>query len=98
MPDRISPPRRPWRRPTILLLMIVVAVVAVALGALKSRRDDEQRARLARVKANLERAEARVKWSEEMHRKGYVSKATAVSDRLTMDKAKAELKEIDAAR
>ena len=74
--------------------MVLVAIVAVALGGLRYQRDQALRELRARWKADLDRAEDRVKWSEEMHREGYVSKATALADRLTLDKVKAELDEI----
>ncbi len=73
--------------------MVLVAVVVVVLGGLRYKRNLPLRELRARWKANLTRAEARVMGSEEMHRKGYVSKATAVADRLTLDKVKAELDE-----
>jgi hypothetical protein len=84
--------RRPRRRPTILLLMAVVALVALALGAIKYRRDATAwRVRTEALRAELARAEARSVWSQRMHRLGYVSAAQASADRLTAQKAKAEL-------
>ena len=39
----------------------------------------------AAVRSDLERARDRLKWSEDMQKKGYVSKATATADRLQYD-------------
>jgi hypothetical protein len=88
-----APRRGSRRRPTILTLMMVVIVAALALGAIKWRRDAAaRRVRMELLRAELAQAEARDAWAQRMHRRGYVSTAQAAADRLTARKAKAELK------
>ena len=63
MPANSPTPFRAMKipRPTILLLMVIVAVVAIGLGAVKSRRDAAMRANLERLAADLRRAEGAVR-------------------------------------
>src|SRR4051794_6841684 len=66
-------PRRGSRRPTILLLMAVVALVAVVLGVIHARLVAAERARVARMKYELIVAEARMRRMLELERRDAVT-------------------------
>jgi hypothetical protein len=91
MPDPAPGPAR-RRRPTILLLMAVVAASAVPIGVVKYRMDAAaRRVRAEALRAELANAEARAEWSERMNRRGYVPAAKAAAARIALDRARAEL-------
>jgi hypothetical protein len=87
------------RRPTILLLMALVAASAVPLGAIKYRRDAEAReTRLNLLRSELTRATYNAKWSEALLRRGYVPAERAAADRAALDRATAELEAFEGRR
>ena len=83
--------RRSYRRPTIQLTMAVVAVVAVALGAIRYEMAKARRVRIEALKAQLAQAEARSAWSQRMRQRGYVTAAQAASARLVVERARHEM-------
>jgi hypothetical protein len=92
-PDSASRRRRLPRRPTILLTMIVVALIAVGLGVMRAWMGARARlVRLEQLRAELAGTEARVAWSLKMQPQGYVPSAQAEADRRALERAWAELK------
>jgi hypothetical protein len=80
-------------RISILTMMGIVALAAVLLSwgvaAEKARR-------VAALTTELTRAEDRLSWAERIHNRGYVSKASLVSERLNVQHVQLQLKELGA--
>jgi len=56
------------------------------------------RGEIALASADQDRATDRLEWSTRMYKKGYVSKATNIADKLTLDKSKFELEKAQSAQ
>jgi hypothetical protein len=88
-----SPRRRSrLRRPTILLLMAVVAVVAGGLGVIHARMAAAERARVARLRHALIVAEVRMRRTLELRKRDAIPPSDVAKARVAMDRARAELK------
>jgi hypothetical protein len=80
---------------TIRRAMVAVAIVAVVLGAVRYKMAIDARAKIARLKADLSRAEARMAWVLAMKRKEYVLSATVSGSRALLAKIRAEIKGLE---
>lgn len=81
--------RRP--RLSLLLAMALVAVAADICGWIAIERGAARARQIEVLRAELQRREDRVGWTERMSRAGYVSKRQLVAERAGLKKVESEL-------
>jgi hypothetical protein len=79
---------------TLQRMIVFVGIVALLLGVcFEVRRRNEAWKAYAVAMSDLQRAADRVEWAEQMHKKGYVSEARLVTERLGFQSAQHSLQE-----
>ena len=88
--------RRP--RLSLLLAMALVAVAADICGWIAIDRRDRRGRQIETLRADRQRREDRLRWSERMSRAGYVSKAQLVAERAGLKHVESELEALGGPR
>jgi hypothetical protein len=78
-------------RRMMLLIVIIALLSSLVVQSLRVARSDRELARLGRLLDDYRRAANRAQWAENMHKKGYVSKAQVDAEQATFSRAKFSL-------
>jgi hypothetical protein len=83
--------RLPRVRFTVRWIMILIVFLGLAsalvIQSIRVARRDRELAGLARLLEDYRRAADRMQWAEQMHKKGYVSKAQFDAEKISFQKA-----------